>query len=294
MERFTVLFLICSLCCCGTGKDQEADIHKAAADGDVETVRKLLEKDPGLAKKRSEDRAHRGRTPLHVAGSAEVVKILIDAGADVHAKDDFDWTPLHTASCAEVAEFLIIQGADVNAKAQRQFTPLHTLEDPGAAEVVIERGGNVNKPTSQGITPIYWQLQYPHPKMVRVLLDHGADVSASKKDGRTLLHLAADRSSPESVKILLAKKLDPNAVDRIGAAPIHYAAFKGYTGNIKALLEAGANPNLKLSKQAVIQTFGGRGLPEEQTVAGYTALDLAKNAEAKALIRKHGGVSAKK
>jgi ankyrin repeat protein len=62
----------------------------------------------------------------------DVVKVLIEAGADVNLRWDFDRTPLHNAAlsnkgaeCAEVADILIRAGADVNAVDEFDMTPLH-------------------------------------------------------------------------------------------------------------------------------------------------------------------------
>merc|ERR1712178_177501 len=55
-------------------------------------------------------------TALHVAsgvpGSHQVVKILIDLGADTTAQDFRGWTPLHSAASGETAELLLNNGAN--------------------------------------------------------------------------------------------------------------------------------------------------------------------------------------
>lgn len=59
---------------------------------------------------------------------ADLVKLLIDSGADVNARDESHSTPLHMASLsgsAESVQLLIENGADVTAQDQSNRTPLH-------------------------------------------------------------------------------------------------------------------------------------------------------------------------
>jgi len=64
--------------------------------------------------------------PLHYAalnGHLEIVKILIEKGVNVSARDDWDRTPLHWAAYnghVEVAKELIANGANVMAKVGRR------------------------------------------------------------------------------------------------------------------------------------------------------------------------------
>ena len=70
------------------------------------------------------------RAVLWAAAGAHlrVVKLLLQHGADVSAKDKGGLVPLHNA-CSyghfEVTELLIQHGANVNAMDLWQFTPLH-------------------------------------------------------------------------------------------------------------------------------------------------------------------------
>lgn len=90
------------------------NIHEAAGIGDVEKVRQFLAADASLI----DQEAMSGGMPLHwaaVNGKLEVVRALIEAGADVNARDNGGETPLHWAAANDqrrAAELLLEHGAE--------------------------------------------------------------------------------------------------------------------------------------------------------------------------------------
>ena len=69
-------------------------------------------------------------------GRREAVEILLNAGANVHARDDGGLIPLHNACSfghAEVVSLLLRAGADPNARDNWSYTPLHEGSNEGDA-----------------------------------------------------------------------------------------------------------------------------------------------------------------
>jgi len=109
--------------------NREKEILKAVKSGSVGSLRQLLARDASLVRVRDKD----GSTPLHWAawkGHREVARLLLDAGAEVNARNkNRHWgtTPLHAAAHGnqvDVAKLLLARGAKINAKNLHSRTPL--------------------------------------------------------------------------------------------------------------------------------------------------------------------------
>ena len=92
-----------------------AEFMRACAAGDVEALRELLQRDPGLAR----ERLPGGTTSLHAAARhPDAVRFLLEHGADANARDVGDnATPLHFAASNRILEsvrLLLDAGADVH------------------------------------------------------------------------------------------------------------------------------------------------------------------------------------
>ena len=121
-------------------------IESAVRHRDVQAVRRYIAAGSNVRIRIHPSRYGDGYTPLHVAcekGFPEIVKILIDAGADVDASDNLGNTPLMACVVADdapgqsdCARLLIEAGADVARQDEDGNTALHFAH-------VSTRGANV-------------------------------------------------------------------------------------------------------------------------------------------------------
>ena len=123
-------------------------------------------------------------TVLHLAAwykcSAEIVKILIEAGADVHASNSIQSSPLHYASQSSsvpVVKVLIEAGASVNAVDSDQRSPLHHASswNPAVVPVLLEAGAKVNVLDNFNSSPLFWAAKYKEEASVVALMAASAD-----------------------------------------------------------------------------------------------------------------------
>ncbi|EXL39948.1 hypothetical protein FOCG_17450 [Fusarium oxysporum f. sp. radicis-lycopersici 26381] len=139
-------------------------------------------------------------------GNIEVVKMLLEKGADAAAADINGTTPLHVAS--EYAKILLEKGADAAAADNDGTTPLHIASEYGHSETVnilLEKGADAKVANKYGRTPLHRALVYGRSEIAKILLEKGADAAAADNDGRTPLHIASEYGHSEIVKILLEK-----------------------------------------------------------------------------------------
>jgi ankyrin repeat protein len=229
------------------------DIHEFAQKGDLEGVKSLIEKDPELVNAKDED----GRTALHWACRGvhlDVVKFLVEKGADVNAEDNNKIVPLHslaTRNSAAAIAVLVDNGADVDFKDYGGNTALHYAAMSDAADAVViltKAGADIENRENYSRTPlILCARERGGPKTIKVLLEAGAEVNAQDKFGAAALNLAAWRGKKEVVDILL----DGGAnIPSTGPAAHHLfseAASHGLSRLFDAVAKAGGDPTFKLS-----------------------------------------------
>jgi ankyrin repeat protein len=133
------------------------EIYNAAVFGRYDRVRAILATDPEAVHTRDEY----GFTVLHgVAGEdhPDMIRLLVDAGADVNAGNDMGHTPLHLAANVDAVRVLVTAGADVNARSLDGSTPLHlAVEEPGrvgVVEALLAAGAEVGAVNARGRTPL--------------------------------------------------------------------------------------------------------------------------------------------
>ncbi|KAJ8705467.1 hypothetical protein PYW08_012513 [Mythimna loreyi] len=244
---------------------------EAARTGDVENARSILDARPRLVNCRDVDGRH--STPLHFAAGYNrlpLAQLLLQRGADVHAKDKGGLVPLHNA-CSyghyELTELLVSAGAGVNAADLWRFTPLHEAAAKGKADIVrllLKHGADPTRRNRDGLTPLQL-VRAGDSDTADALRGDAALLDAAKRGdlararklitpqnvncrdshGRnsTPLHLAAGYNNLEVAEALLEAGAAVSARDKGGLVPLHNAASYGHVELAALLLRAGTPPN---------------------------------------------------
>jgi ankyrin repeat protein len=190
-------------------------------------LRRLLQEDASLVRSTEAGILPHWRwTLLHSATAGPsvlaIVSAIVDAGADINAKDNEGNTPLHFAmkrlgsrerlqakDYEAIIQLLLAKKADVHVVNVGGATPLHTASafraDPSGVELLIQAGAEVNRkaPDSYGgWTPLHGAAARGSANIVATLLKHGADPTARDAKGMTPLQVAEQGGFVEAARVL--------------------------------------------------------------------------------------------
>ncbi|HYL76718.1 MAG TPA: ankyrin repeat domain-containing protein [Bryobacteraceae bacterium] len=207
---------------------------------------------------------------------------MLKQGASANAKDNHDVTPLMYAAAAgsvEAMKLLIDKGADVNARNMFESTALiWSATDIKKIKLLLDHGADVNAVSKQGRTTLLLAALSDHSAdIVRLLIAKGANTKVTDKLGMTTLTAAAMGNDTETVKLLIDSN-DVNggapgmtaALALITDSPLAGAAANGNLAVVKMLLAKGANVNCVSTRDKLFQVKNGNIL-----LGGLTPLLLA-------------------
>ncbi|XP_050314264.1 ankyrin repeat domain-containing protein 50 [Anthonomus grandis grandis] len=191
-----------------------------------------------------------GQAALHVAarlGQSQVVKVLLESGANANQADIDGWTPLRAAAWGghtEVVELLVKHGCQLDSVDAENRTALRAAAWSGHEEIVkilLQNGANVNLTDHEGRTALIAAAYMGHSEIVDHLLDYGADINHADADGRTGLSVAA-LCAPKTpgtsvVSTLLERGATVDHKDKEGMTPLLVASFEGHRDVCELLLE---------------------------------------------------------
>jgi ankyrin repeat protein len=154
-----------------------ANLFESAAMGDTPTILAMLTANPALVNTYSYD----GWTPLHLAahfGQTAAASALVAHGADValRSRNPLDNMPLHAAVAGgehvELVRLLLDHGADPNSTQHGGYTPLHETAQNGfliSTQALLDAGADATIRTSDGKTARDLAAEHGHAEIVALL-----------------------------------------------------------------------------------------------------------------------------
>jgi cytohesin len=202
-----------------------------------------------------------GSTLLHGAaehGNVNLVEKLLSLGHPADPENEMGFTPLHIASSIDVKRVLLTAGANVNAFDEDGLTPLHTAAQQGAREemeLLLSFGASVSALTKKGLTVLDVALLYEKSsdstvlQTTKFLLDHGLGANDRNETGCSTLHYACIGLRVDAAMLLIKKGADVNSKDSVGGTPLR-GVLNGHVSKatvdvLSLLVDHGADLNSK-------------------------------------------------
>ncbi|WP_342378558.1 ankyrin repeat domain-containing protein [Myxococcus stipitatus] len=206
----------------------------------------------------------------NAAPSVEILRVLLQAGADPNVANDQKETPLMLSvdypQQPELIELLLEHRVEVDAVDLLGRTALmqaiQSMSVP-IAKRLIKQGANIHhvNTTEEGDTVLTLALNpnelfgAPSAPVLAELLRAGADPNKPNLGGWTPLHLAAHHGDEKLVQVLLEGGADPKTGRANGYYPIDTASTHGHSKVVKQLLEAGSPTVEQVTDQRLLHIW---------------------------------------
>ena len=221
----------------------------AAYKGKVQVVKSLIERgaDPSLMD-------NRGWNSLHVAangGDADIIDLIHTQVPNIESKTGDGRTPLMIAafnSKLHAVKWFLEKGATVTREANSGANALHFAAEGGDTDIIDlihTHLLNIESKTSQGRTPLMMAALGGKLQAVKWFLEKGATVNCDDNRGWNTLHFAAEGGDTDIIDIIHTHLPNVDSKTNEGHTPLMVAAFNGKLPVVKWFLEKGATVTLK-------------------------------------------------
>jgi ankyrin repeat protein len=213
-------------------EEAEKKFHAACRTGKLTAAKKAIAAGVDIE---SVDPTY-GTTPLGsaaMAGKTDVMRVLIEAGADIHGSK-LDKSPIVAAALGrwvDAVRLLLDAGVDPNERSKHGAGGLYPALRNQAMEVVallVERGARIDDVNDEheGALAVAQRESTDHSadrELFAQLISLGAQVDARGAGGRTPLMSSANKGHAGNVNFFLTNGADTKLVDQQGRTALELA-----------------------------------------------------------------------
>ncbi|MCE7915565.1 MAG: ankyrin repeat domain-containing protein [Nitrosomonas sp. PRO4] len=196
----TVIFLCLSLTVSAGIQD---DFIWAVEKGNLTDVTKLLKKGAN-----PDTPSREGYTPLMIAAQTmnlKLAELLIDAGADLRARNKYGETAIMLASYhgqKDMVRLFYMKGAEINHSGWNPLLYAASSGHSDTIQLLVSVDADVNSISDNGTTPLMMAVRGNHLDAVNLLLAKGADPTIKNEHGDNALSWAEKKEHLKILKLL--------------------------------------------------------------------------------------------
>ncbi len=223
-------------------------------------------------------------TPLMIAAntsSLAAVKLLVEAGAELDAKDKKGRTALTYAKEAKFKRVIAYLEAAYEKKDAAGALTLREAAATGTlyrVKALLEAGADIEQSDEHGQTPLMLAVAAGHEEVVRALCAAAANVHAMRSDGGDLWTCAFAKPDAEIIQCLIEHGLNPDEARQSGPALLLAFGVPKPADILKLLLDNGADVNAPVPAEVIEKANRKRQRP----LQFLRASRLGKKRESKA------------
>lgn len=235
--------------CLLTSKQKSQLFFKYALEGNKKMLKAIYSADGEPFDINAEDKDNNTALMFAVkSGQKEVVKWLLEIGANADYINTLGFSPLHLAvrkNDLELTACLLDAGADINIKGKYGEAPIFdaVFENNGKMiEALILNGTPVDVMNGNRQTPLMRAVEHKSRQEALItLLRYGADVNLADVFGKNCLMRAIEHNNNAMMDVLIKAGTDLNAKDKKGATAVCYACKMGNREALRILISKGAD-----------------------------------------------------